>query len=311
MTTGSPSSASSKQVVYRGGIARFEIPSSWVEEYEPEGGGTFYEPRDDSGTLRLNVLSFSSASDPSQEMARSALKDANGRSGEGFPLHYEVIEATEGDARLEIHRWQVAVPVLPHSVRLAIFSYTILSGQRNDPHIANEWKFVDASLRKATFSTEPGADPSHDHQGGMTQRIEPLNDEDNLRVAAQRKWVVEHYEPHAQHEYETLAGKLNLLNTIVSERWVEPGETAKLQSLGIALGDAFVQELGMCWVAVEDEFGRDPALELPGTSVLIFPLTMISKRIERGEEVNVLELFEGVCARVREVELVADSKREH
>ena len=34
---------------------------------------------------------------------------------------------------------------------------------------------------------------------------------------------------------------------------------------------------------VEDEKGRDPAIRIPGTTVILFPLTMISKRIERGE----------------------------
>jgi hypothetical protein len=75
----------------------------------------------------------------------------------------------------------------------------------------------------------------------------------------------------------------------------------KLQSLGIALGDALAQKLGLQWVAVQDEYGRDPALRLEGTSVLLFPLTMISKRIERGEDVDVYQLFEGVCAKVGEI----------
>jgi hypothetical protein len=158
------SPSSSKQVVYRGGIASFEIPSSWVEEYEPEGGGTFYEPRDDSGTLRLNVLGFSSENEPAQEMARSALKSADGNSIEGFPLSYEVEETQEDDAQLEIHRWQVAVPVLPHSVRLAIFSYVILAGQRTQLNISEELRFVDTSIRNAKFSTEPGVAGSWEHQ---------------------------------------------------------------------------------------------------------------------------------------------------
>ena len=32
-----------KTVVYRGRIVRFRIPEHWIEEYEHEGGGTFYE----------------------------------------------------------------------------------------------------------------------------------------------------------------------------------------------------------------------------------------------------------------------------
>ena len=42
-----------KTIIYRGGIARFRVPHSWVEEYEPEGGGTFYEDGPDTGTLRM------------------------------------------------------------------------------------------------------------------------------------------------------------------------------------------------------------------------------------------------------------------
>jgi hypothetical protein len=38
---------------------------------------------------------------------------------------------------------------------------------------------------------------------------------------------------------------------------------------------------------VADEYGRDPALRCPGTTVIVFPLTMISKRIEAGESVSV------------------------
>jgi hypothetical protein len=144
----------------------------------------------------------------------------------------------------------------------------------------------------------------------VEQRVDIPNEQDMLRIEAQRAWVREHFEPESRHEYETLVGKLRLLNTIVSQKWVEPHETVKLQCLGIALGDALVQELGMRWVVVEDGQGRDPAIELPGTTVVVFPLTMISKRIERGEDVDVLGLFKAVCGKIREAAAAADSKRE-
>jgi hypothetical protein len=58
----------------------------------------------------------------------------------------------------------------------------------------------------------------------------------------------------------------------------------------------------MEWVMVEDEHGRDPAVRLPSTSIIFFPLTMISKRIERGEKVDVFDLFNGVAAKVEEIQ---------
>jgi hypothetical protein len=54
----------------------------------------------------------------------------------------------------------------------------------------------------------------------------------------------------------------------------------------------------LTWVAVEDQYGRDPALTVEGTSILVFPLTSISKRVERGEEVEVYGLFENACGTI-------------
>jgi Domain of unknown function (DUF3806) len=135
----------------------------------------------------------------------------------------------------------------------------------------------------------------------MEQRISNLSDEEAARLEAQRKWVREHYEPEAQQKYETVEGKLELIDAIVANGWIEPHETVKLQSLGVAFGDALAQELDLRWVTIEDEYGRDPALVLDGTSIKVFPLTTISKRIEAGEEVDVLTLFAKACATLLDV----------
>ena len=50
--------------------------------------------------------------------------------------------------------------------------------------------------------------------------------------------------------------------------------------------------MGLAWIAVEDEYGRDPALRDGETSIILFPMTTISKRIERGEIVDVLKLLD-------------------
>ena len=51
---------------------------------------------------------------------------------------------------------------------------------------------------------------------------------------------------------------------------------------------------------VEDEFGRDPAIRYKETTLLLFPLTMISKRIEDGELVNVMAIYEGLEEHVQD-----------
>jgi len=132
----------------------------------------------------------------------------------------------------------------------------------------------------------------------VEQKIEPLSEADAARIEKQRDWVRDHYDPEVRHQYDTIEGKLWLLETILRKNWIEPSETRKLQSLGITFGDALVQKMGLFWVAVEDQYGRDPALNDRGTTILIFPLTTISKRVERGETVDVHELFADACGTI-------------
>lgn len=133
----------------------------------------------------------------------------------------------------------------------------------------------------------------------MEQVVTPPSQEDMERIESQRQWVRDHFDEYARHLYEQRDEKLRLLQAIIDAGWINASETLKLQCLGITLGDALAQELGLEWVMVEDEYGRDPAIRKPGTTVIAFPLTMISKRIERGESVSVRELFDGVVDHVR------------
>ena len=137
----------------------------------------------------------------------------------------------------------------------------------------------------------------------MEQKIEGFSDDDTARIEEQRDWVRDHYDENARHKYGTIQGKYTLLDTILESGWIEPDETWKLQSLGITFGDMLAQLLDLEWVMVEHDSGRDPALRVPGTAILAFPLTAISKRIERGETVDVKELlkqFAGELERLRQ-----------
>jgi len=132
----------------------------------------------------------------------------------------------------------------------------------------------------------------------MEQKIESLATDDTAHMETQRTWVRDHFTPEAIHKYETLEGKLELLEGILANGWIEPHETWKLQSLGIAFGDALAQKAGLYWCAVEDDYGRSPALQDLETTLVLFPQTMISKRVERGETVDVRGLFDGLCAEI-------------
>ncbi len=131
------------------------------------------------------------------------------------------------------------------------------------------------------------------------QKVTTLTEVDANGLREQRA-VVERYlgNDASKEKFKTAAGKLGTIRAILQAGVFKPNQTYELQCLGIVLGDAFVQELGMEWAMVEDQYGRDPAVRVPGTSIILFPLTMISKRIENGEQVDVFALFNGVAAQV-------------
>ncbi len=131
------------------------------------------------------------------------------------------------------------------------------------------------------------------------QRIEAPNEADIDRIARQLL--------HAESVVHAALGQpltgdltdLQLLQQTLDANVIEREATYTLQALGIAFGKVFVNHNeDFDWWMVEDEYGRDPAVRFQMTSLLVFPQTMISKRIEDGEPVDVVELYEGLLAKL-------------
>jgi Domain of unknown function (DUF3806) len=106
-------------------------------------------------------------------------------------------------------------------------------------------------------------------------------------------------------EMEGTRKDLSLIQQLLDTRTIERESTYTLQALGLAFGRAFIHvNEGYDWWMVEDEYGRDPAIRYRESSLLAYPRTMLSKRIEDGESVNVTELFDQL--RDRLAQLIAD-----
>jgi Domain of unknown function (DUF3806) len=69
-------------------------------------------------------------------------------------------------------------------------------------------------------------------------------------------------------------------------------ETFKWQTAGLAFGEVLAHELGLHWIMYEDQYGRDPALRYRETSIIVFPLTMLSKRIEQGRPADLQAILD-------------------
>jgi hypothetical protein len=60
----------------------------------------------------------------------------------------------------------------------------------------------------------------------------------------------------------------------------------------VVFGDVLASELPLRWMMITDEYGTDPTLRFKNTSTNINALTMISKRVERDEPVDVFRLLQ-------------------
>jgi hypothetical protein len=91
------------------------------------------------------------------------------------------------------------------------------------------------------------------------------------------------------------------LQRLIDDRAIAPNQVNELQSLGIAFGEVLAQELGLRWVVVQDRYGRDPALRLGDTSLLLFPRTILSRRIAAGQAPDVASLLESIRAHLQQL----------
>ena len=148
-----------KTIRYRNGVIEFRIPSGWKEEYSDMDGGTFYDPRPDSGTLRLKVTT-ATRPDEAPKSAASVLEDLVRSQVDLLPNQNALAKfdqsATEDGRKIKIFYWLLSNVIAPVHVRVANFSYTILTDQDGNPTVAEEIRMLDREIRAAVFSREIG-----------------------------------------------------------------------------------------------------------------------------------------------------------
>lgn len=94
---------------------------------------------------------------------------------------------------------------------------------------------------------------------------------------------------------------LRLLQALLDRQVVDQDNIRGLQAMGVILGDSLKRKEGLNWVIYVDKYGRSRALAVPGQDEVIFPITMISRRAEVGNRVNVNEIYQKAQAAVAEI----------
>lgn len=85
---------------------------------------------------------------------------------------------------------------------------------------------------------------------------------------------------------------LEILQLLLDRRLVRSDQTRELQAMGIIMGDLLAADLGMNWVIYEDSQGRSRALRYQQSDEYLFPVTMISRRREVGNQTPVAVIYQ-------------------
>ena len=136
----------------------------------------------------------------------------------------------------------------------------------------------------------------------MPQTIEAPNESDIDRIARQLIHANATVEKTTRKSLSGAVVDLALIQEVLDAKAIEYEATYSLQALGMAFGKVFVENNEFYdWWMVEDEYGRDPAIRYKETTLLVFPQTMISKRIEDGERVVVHDLYESLYEQLEDI----------
>ncbi len=84
---------------------------------------------------------------------------------------------------------------------------------------------------------------------------------------------------------------LGILQGLLDDGAVTPGQAQELQAMGVVLGDLFARKPELKWVSFEDELGKSLAIRIDNTENVLFPVTMISRLVEAGIKVNVEAIY--------------------
>lgn len=146
-------------------------------------------------------------------------------------------------------------------------------------------------------------------QDDVTRQFLELDLGDRQQTQGQRERAEELFRRYIGPPVRGNTDDLRALQELLDQEVLDSGDTFDLQSLGVVLGDVMVHELPLQWTIVVDEYGRSRGLRYRDTELVFFPVTMISRRVERDAPVDIRALYDKVAELVAGREKQRERKR--
>ncbi len=136
--------------------------------------------------------------------------------------------------------------------------------------------------------------------GEDSAQISPLGEGDIRYLERQRASIDELTRRHFGNPVRgSKTEDLESLQRLLDKRIINPKNERALQAMGVVFGDLLAQELDMDWIVYEDKVGRSRALQGEDPNITLFPVTMISRRVSVGIQVDIQKLYDRTVANTR------------
>lgn len=153
-------------------------------------------------------------------------------------------------------------------------------------------------VRKSPDSPPIPLPPSGD---GILESIRPVTKEEEQRISSAVATVGKMLQ--SRIEDARLAGTredLRLLQRLQDEGALQEGREMELEAVGIVFGRVLAAELQLQWITVEWDGERVLALNYPNTTVMVFPDSMIAKRVDRGDQIDFEPLYHAIVGQINQ-----------
>lgn len=272
------------------GLKSIKVSNNYYADLENDRTLILYDPEIDFAEIRISTITVEpNDSNDLQAMYNRVIEEANEKGSkltvENDKSYYHYVEENQEEG-LMIFYFEVG-----YQNHLIIISVTTSAEycQNNEENIENllsEIAGFIASIEEINLENQNIFEPRYSDFDDINQRISQILNINEEEIDT----------------YHRSDKTISFIQKMIDKKVFQMENTYELHSLGIALGDYIQYKYNdFHWAVIRDEYGRDICLQYKTLALTIFPMTMISKRVEDGDKINVAELVSNLLEKINEL----------
>jgi hypothetical protein len=297
-----PSSIKLKEVQIGDGNLTLDLPSYFQVESEEDNTTVVYDPAFTDAIARFSIHYISDEHNPTvkglavDHVTQSARK-------EGFRLKkfedkrfYTHTEPSQQDDEPAIVQyWTVGF-----NNAIVVISCWVKQATQNQPQTQNLLHAIEPAIQSLRLSKVQ----QYKLNGDFHHDTLPLSPEHSEDLDRWRQSVYSFARTFPQgYRFLGADGDLSTIQALLDSKKCD---TFILEGMGVIFGDILAKKLDLHWVTESDDCGITPALQYQDTGIMLFAKDMIIKRIEAGEEVDIIVLFNSLIEDIRKLIVSGD-----